>query len=846
MFPPSLHQNIRELDKQISLLENEYENMESGKRKKVVNGKAPNSKTSKASNSFLKSPPVKETSKKPFVTGPPRSVSAGSSRKLSAPPVMSKWSSASSVPYKEGCRRSCSGRVESPVTEVGLQKAKSNRSQTNLRNGEKEKINSNRDSCTCACSKQQRSVPPETSKEVLKYQKDDCVNHLLHKEVLYTNPGSTIEVTVTQKSNKSQNEGNGQPPKRSIGLIKEMSESNSEKSNGCSCAKGDGKEVNGRKKDDKNSSGQKWCDLLSDRDYGRNEKKKFFTSDLNGIKRNNDPLLPKLHCYYVKTNPETNCKDFEINETTRLKSPNSVPTKENNNDPSIFNDCKKCKEQEVQCLLWDIDPKKYDVPLDLYNPIRTLHFSLNQLKKKQGDEDTNILIAEMENAMQKICSERTKPTYNSCFQPNNRNKGDDMDNLTEKENNGYINYLQTNYNSAKKMCDKLTAEKEQISKELTEKDRRLANMINDEKKYLSLISSLKVNLEKSKGEAEDSVRLLKEINIIKNKLLDETKAADALRKSHAKMQERVQKCLLENDKLKTQIRMHKLEAQKFDLILAGKDVEIKRYKEEMESFQKQISEQLAVLRSNAAMNEVEKAMEAIIHHSQLFSQTDLESIRSESQIDRRPKSSSTKTREKLMHSSPTSTKASVLDSSWNQISSIYGDDHQDKDSVILTPLKSPKIRLSSNRNNGCQEVGAPKRSFDINPKPKNVSEQKKEPSFTSCKSVIDLEGSDRARDLKHSYSGVMNDDPTLCHDSEGNVTKKHVVLTPKESKKIKSNIEDLFNDWRLKLKEKISSARNNINFEDFFDDCPLSDLSQGSEDLSITLSEIESQTDVRN
>lgn len=58
--------------------------------------------------------------------------------------------------------------------------------------------------------------------------------------------------------------------------------------------------------------------------------------------------------------------------------------------------------------------------------------------------------------------------------------------------------------------------------------------------------------------------------------------ADALRQSHAKMQEQIQKCLLENDKLKTEIRLNKLESQKFNVLLAGKDVEIKRYKDEVE------------------------------------------------------------------------------------------------------------------------------------------------------------------------------------------------------------------------------------------------------------------------
>lgn len=48
-------------------------------------------------------------------------------------------------------------------------------------------------------------------------------------------------------------------------------------------------------------------------------------------------------------------------------------------------------------------------------------------------------------------------------------------------------------------------------------------MKNEERKYMSLISSLKDNLEKSKKDAEDSVQLLQELNIVKNKLLEETK-----------------------------------------------------------------------------------------------------------------------------------------------------------------------------------------------------------------------------------------------------------------------------------------------------------------------------------
>lgn len=67
--------------------------------------------------------------------------------------------------------------------------------------------------------------------------------------------------------------------------------------------------------------------------------------------------------------------DVEGSQNQRLKSLNGEPTKEN--------DWKKCKEQEVQCLLWDVDPKKCEENIDLYNPIRNLHYLISELKRKQ-------------------------------------------------------------------------------------------------------------------------------------------------------------------------------------------------------------------------------------------------------------------------------------------------------------------------------------------------------------------------------------------------------------------------------------------------------------------------------
>lgn len=236
------------------------------------------------------------------------------------------------------------------------------------------------------------------------------------------------------------------------------------------------------------------------------------------------------------------------------------------------------------------------------------------------------------------------------------------------------------------------------------------------------------------------------------------------------------------------------------------------------------------------MAEVEKAMESIMHQSYLFSQTDIESVLTESHNDKRPKSSSTNRREKLMHSSPTTTKTSVLDSSWNQISSIYGEDPPEKDSVILMPTKTPPVKESSKKENKPQATSS--KHFSVySPRLKDITD-KKDPSFTSCKSKIDFEESENVREANDSDSGVTNDESTLRSDFEGN--GDGLDLITKDTKKFRSNIENLFRDYRLKLKEKVQSTRNNFNYEDDFGDCPLSDLSQGSVDLSATLSDLES------
>lgn len=57
--------------------------------------------------------------------------------------------------------------------------------------------------------------------------------------------------------------------------------------------------------------------------------------------------------------------------------------------------------------------------------------------------------------------------------------------------------------------------------------------------------------------------------------------SETLKKTHMQLKEALVKCALENDRLKTEIRIYKLESQKHDILIAGKEAEIKKYREEI-------------------------------------------------------------------------------------------------------------------------------------------------------------------------------------------------------------------------------------------------------------------------
>lgn len=185
MFPSSIHENILKLDKQIFNLELKFENMDLEKKKKNVTLRQPLNKCSKSSNLRNNTPILGDTSKKSF--------SELKNKKITSP--------ASS--------RLCS------FNPLPLSKKSNSHREPLVKSGKEHEVNSN---CSCCCHynclklKQVKSVHCEDKQCKLKnkevanvdgieknsFNNTEC---LLHKEVLFSEPGGRIEVTVRQKSN---------------------------------------------------------------------------------------------------------------------------------------------------------------------------------------------------------------------------------------------------------------------------------------------------------------------------------------------------------------------------------------------------------------------------------------------------------------------------------------------------------------------------------------------------------------------------------------------------------------------------------------------------------------------
>ncbi|KAK6621350.1 hypothetical protein RUM43_011656 [Polyplax serrata] len=348
------------------------------------------------------------------------------------------------------------------------------------------------------------------------------------------------------------------------------------------------------------------------------------------------------------------------------------------------------------------------------------------------------------------------------------------------------------YQTIQKLCDNLINEKDLLSKELASKVNEIGACRKREEEYLSLISTLKLNLAKAKEGVKSNLSTTKELDCLKQKLIEQIKASENMKKTHIELKELLDKCALENDRLKTEIRIYKLELQKHDVLMAGKEAEIKRYKEEIGNFQRQISEHLKSMKTNAQAVDMKKMMEVIFEQGRMVVLDDLESITFDgtTRDSSKPKG--------LIHSSPTSTKTSDANSSWRRISSI-----QTQDPVRLTEIED-KDFYHVYGNDMSSGTVLTQQTFK---EQLGEGERQNRAGFMSCSSVKNLNDLPVSRTKKDLAERDMN-------------------VQAKDEQRAKTTVEDLLKSMKQKWTEEIYGgvSPHNSTTEDFLNGSQISSI----------------------
>lgn len=233
MFPLNLHKNILQLDRQISLLENECKQMDLDNRKN--NGllkQSHSNKCSKTLNAHVKPPSSKVLTKK--------ACESGKTKKLS-PVVPSRVDSTSSVPSYCGKQhnRVCDSMVLNQATNPkGVNSKFYQCSCCDTKNNRFYTLQQKHTKCNCG----NKDLSENCLNSLQFGEKSDCI---LHKEVLLSKPGSSIEVTVKQKPSCAVQKENFSFTNLSDKATKEV------ESCGCLIKK------------NKKALGQKWSEILS-------------------------------------------------------------------------------------------------------------------------------------------------------------------------------------------------------------------------------------------------------------------------------------------------------------------------------------------------------------------------------------------------------------------------------------------------------------------------------------------------------------------------------------------------------------------------------------------------------
>ncbi|KAK6642257.1 hypothetical protein RUM44_013980 [Polyplax serrata] len=448
MFPPNLQKSIRELDRQISMLETECENMET---EKMDIG----TRKSMTKDSF-RSLPIK-----PFRTGPSQSSSPYGVKRhgLTNPRTLGKIVSAASV-ILEGqteCIQQRGTHFIGRQTSFGIEEV--------------------------ACRK---------------VTSDVAQNQIFQNEVPTTSSGEKVEQKSFGFMEKSERKT------MTVRSTKEVTESSGESSQ---------VNVNGHSK--------LMCVTTSkteqpDSTLEWNQKMRP-KSGLTYCSNSNRPRL--------SSSDEDAVKEHSVGHSPSPKRnrPRSTRTKKKKETEFILdvNSEKPVREQETQCTIFREEWEKKEFLANLNDSVKTLHMLISELKKKNCQETQKDILNDMQSTLLKISQTKSNNPLGSTLNLLTSLQGGT---LKVPEGEETIVDLKKVFYRVRQFCEQLSEEKYFLTEELAHRNRTIAGMKTKEKEYLSLISTLKLNLERTNQKSEEWDRAKKEVMMVRNKLEEETKS----------------------------------------------------------------------------------------------------------------------------------------------------------------------------------------------------------------------------------------------------------------------------------------------------------------------------------
>lgn len=146
-------------------------------------------------------------------------------------------------------------------------------------------------------------------------------------------------------------------------------------------------------------------------------------------------------------------------------------------------------------------------------------------------------------------------------------------------------------------CDQLKKERDSLNVKMSSAKEEIEGMAKKENDYLTAISCLRTSLENVMKKAEEQASTVAQMAARNAQLEQENKALLPLRDAEAVLARPLEDHSKEKENTQLHLQIMKLEREKFDILLARKDKEVEKLKQELRNIQAFASEQLMNLKS---------------------------------------------------------------------------------------------------------------------------------------------------------------------------------------------------------------------------------------------------------